>query len=147
MTSELASPPVTSAEVESFVEKYWRVFAEKRIREHESSFTLGSSIFSSSSRRIELGRLVLIRRQREYMNDSTTVTVRVKNLQVETLGRDAAVAAYNIQFDAVKRMVKDAGGARQGEKHLPNARVTHVIVRDQEGNLKILHEHISRPLE
>jgi ketosteroid isomerase-like protein len=147
MPSELTGRPLTRAEVEAFVHKYWSIFAAKQVRAHDSSFTAESFIFSSSSKRVEPGRLVLLRRQREYMSDSTKVTVQVSNIQIETLGPDAAVAAYNIQFDAEKRVVRDAAGTTQGEKHLSNARVTHVVVRDQEGNLKILHEHISRPTD
>jgi ketosteroid isomerase-like protein len=147
MPSESTTPPLTRAEVEAFVRKYWSIFAAKQVRAHDSSFASDSFIFSSSSKRVEPGRLVLLRRQREYMSDSTKVTVQVSNIQIETVAPDVAVAAYNIQFDAERRIIKDAAGKTQGEKHLPNARVTHVVVRDQEGNLKILHEHISRPTD
>jgi len=146
-TSESTDRPLSRQEVESFIYKYWNIFASKQVRAHEASFAPESFIFSSSSKRIEPGRLVLLRRQREYMNDATKLTVQVANLQIEVPGANVAVAAYNIQFDAEKRLVKDAGGQKQGEKHLPNARVTHVIVRDQQGNLKIFHEHISHPTE
>jgi ketosteroid isomerase-like protein len=81
------------------------------------------------------------------MNDATKLMVQVTNLQIEVPAPNVAVAAYNIQFDAEKRLVKDAGGQKQAEKHLPNARVTHVIIRDQQGDLKIFHEHISHPTE
>jgi hypothetical protein len=146
-TSESTDRPLTRQEVESFVYKYWTIFSSKQVQAHEASFAPESFIFSSSSKRIEPGRLVLLRRQREYMNDATRLTVHVSNLQIEVPSTKIAVAAYNIQFDAEKRLVKDASGQKQGEKHLPNARVTHVIVRDHQGNLKILHEHISHPTE
>src|SRR5882672_69051 len=110
MATRLTTDPATRAEVESFVRKYWDIFAAKQVRAHESSFTSDSFIFSSSSKRIEPGRLVLMRRQREYMNDSTKFTILVSNIQVETMGPDVAVAAYNIQFEAEKRVVKDAAG-------------------------------------
>src|SRR5882672_8570036 len=110
MATRLTTDPGTRTEVESFVRKYWDIFAAKQVRAHESSFTSDSFIFSSSSKRIEPGRLVLIRRQREYMNDATKLTIHVSNMQVETMGTDVAVAAYNIQFDAEKRVVKDAAG-------------------------------------
>lgn len=145
--SESTDRPLSRQEVESFIYKYWSIFAAKDVRAHEASFAPESFIFSSSSKRIEPGRLVLLRRQREYMNNATRLTVQVTNLQTELPSPNIAIAAYNIQFDAEKRLLKDASGQKQGEKHLPNARVTHVIIRDHQGNLKIFHEHISHPTE
>src|SRR5258708_28493698 len=147
MTPESTDRPLSRPEVEAFVYKYWSIFASKEVRAHEASFSPESFIFSSSSKRIEPGRLVLLRRQREYMNDTTRLTVHVTNLQIELPSPEVAVAAYNIQFDAEKRVVSDSSGRKIAEKHLPNARVTHVIVCDEHGDLKILHEHISRPTE
>jgi hypothetical protein len=147
MPPESTERPLSKQEVESFVYSYWSIFSSKQVRAHEASFASESFIFSSASKRIEPGRLVLLRRQREYMNDATKLTVQVTNLQIEVPGPNIAVAAYNIQFDAENRLVKDASGQKAGEKHLPNARVTHVIIRDHQGSLKILHEHISHPTE
>src|SRR5258708_25017873 len=113
----MAADPTTSiltrAEVESFLNKYWNNLAAKRLRAHEDCFALNSFIFSSSSKRVEPGRLMLLRRQREYMNDSTRITVQLSNLEVEFIGPYAAVAAYNLHFDAEKR---DAPDADAGEK-------------------------------
>jgi len=145
MTANPTTSVLTRAEVESFLHKHWNNFASKRLRAHEDSFAPNSFIFSSSSKRVEPGRLMLLRRQREYMNDSTRITVQLSNLEVEFVGPDAAVAAYNLQFDAEKRLVTDAAGQKAAEEHLLHGRVTHVLVRDTDGNLKILHEHISRP--
>jgi hypothetical protein len=136
---------LTRAEVESFLHKYWDNLAAKRLRAHEDCFASNSFIFSSSSKRVEPGRVMLLRRQREYMNESTRITAQVSNLEVEFIGSDGAVAAYNLQFDAEKRIVTDAAGQKSAEEHLLQGRVTHVLVRDPDGNLKILHEHISRP--
>jgi hypothetical protein len=145
MTPDPTTSILTRPEVESFLHKHWDNFASKRLRAHEDSFAPNSFMFGSSSKRVEPGRLVLLRRQREYMNESTRITAQLSNLEVEFVGTDAAVAAYNLQFDAEKRIVADAAGQKTSEEHLLNGRVTHVIVRDENGNLKILHEHISRP--
>ncbi len=146
MTPDPTASILTRAEVEAFLNKHWNNFASKRLRAHEDSFAPNSFIFSSSSKRVEPGRLMLLRRQREYMNDSTRITVQLSNLEVEFMGPDAAVAAYNLQFDAEKRVVADAAaGQKTSEEHLLHGRVTHVIIRDADGSLKILHEHISRP--
>jgi spore coat polysaccharide biosynthesis predicted glycosyltransferase SpsG len=46
MTSESTSRPLNKQEVESFVYKYWSIFASKQVRAHEASFAPESFIFS-----------------------------------------------------------------------------------------------------
>src|SRR5260370_21347476 len=126
MAADPTTGILTRAEVESFLNKYWNNLAAKRLRAHEDCFALNSFIFSSSSKRVEPGRLMLLRRQREYMNDSTRITVQMSNLEVEFIGPDGAVAAYNLHFDAERRVVADAAaGQKTSEEHLLHGRVTH----------------------
>ena len=65
MPPDPTSSALTRAEVESFLTRHWNNFASKRLRAHEDSFAPNSFIFSSSSKRVEPGRLMLLRRQRE----------------------------------------------------------------------------------
>jgi len=50
---------------------------------------------------------------------------------------------YTMQFEAEKEL--SPGVARTGisQEQLKDARVTHVFVRQNDGRLKIVHEHIS----
>ncbi|MBZ5521937.1 MAG: hypothetical protein LAP21_06820 [Acidobacteriia bacterium] len=52
-----------------------------------------------------------------------------------------------MQFDAEQKEVAAAGSNRTAEEHLSNARVTQVFARHPDGNLRIVHEHISLPDE
>jgi hypothetical protein len=115
MTSDPATRALTRAEVESFLHQYWNNLASKKVQAHEDSFAPNSFIFGSSSKRVEPARLALLRRQREYMNESTRITAQMTNLQMEFIGTDAAVAAYNLQFEVDKRIVTDAGGQKTAE--------------------------------
>src|SRR5258708_12432208 len=102
----MAADPTTSiltrAEVESFLNKYWNNLAAKRLRAHEDCFALNSFIFSSSSKRFEPGRLMLLRRQREYMHDSTRITVQRNNPKAAFIGPPLSVASHHLSSTPAK---------------------------------------------
>jgi ketosteroid isomerase-like protein len=86
---------------------------------------------------------VLVRRRREYMAGSGKMKVDVGHIDVEIMGANAAVAAYTMQLYAEKELAPAVARSRVSEEHLKDARVTHVFVRQNDGRLKIVHEHIS----
>jgi ketosteroid isomerase-like protein len=144
---EIPIRPIAKMDVEIAIRNYWIVLMSKQAEMQQDCFTENAFIFASSSRRIEPGRLVQLRRQREYMTDSAKVNVNVGHIEVEILSQDSAVAAYTMQFDAQQKEIVAAGSSRTAEEHFPNARVTQVFVRHSDGNLRIAHEHISVPDE
>lgn len=87
--------------------------------------------------------MVLVRRRREYMAGSGKMKVDVGHIDVEMIGTNAAVAAYTMQLYAEKELAPAVARSRFSEEHLKDARVTHVFVRQNDGRLKIVHEHIS----
>jgi len=137
--------PLTKTEVESAVRTYWSISASKQADRQQDCYAENAVIFTSSSRRAEPGRLVLVRRRREYMMGSGKMRVDVGHIEVEVIGSNAAVAVYTMQFQAQK--IQSLGIFRTGgsEEHLKDARVTHIFVRQNDGSLKIMHEHISIP--
>jgi ketosteroid isomerase-like protein len=58
------------------------------------------------------------------------------------LGETSGVASYTFQFHATK--VAPAGG-RATEEHIAQGRATQVFSLDQDGVLRIVHEHFSLP--
>jgi hypothetical protein len=144
---EVPIRPIAKMDVEIAIRNYWIVFMAKQAEQQQDCFAESAFIFASTSRRIEPGRLVLLRRQREYMSAGATVNVSVGHIEVELLGENTAVAAYTMQFDAEQKEVVSAGSARTAEEHLPNARVTQVFLRHPDGILRIVHEHVSIPDE
>ena len=138
---------IARAEVEAAVHHYWGVFASKAREELRKLYAENASVFGSSSKRLEPVRLTWIRRDREYMASPARMTVRLGNIDVEPVGADAALAAYNMTFEAQEKRIVSAMAGRTGHEHLANARVTHLFIRDCDGSLRILHEHISAPVD
>jgi ketosteroid isomerase-like protein len=133
---------LTAKEVEEAVQKYWSISAAKDAEEQQASYAGHALVFTSSSKRVEPARLVSMQRQREYLAKSTKLRIQVAGVQVILLGTDAAVAAYTLEFHA--EQIPLAGTiTKRPQEHLSNARVTHVFERNENGELKIAHEHIS----
>jgi len=136
--------PVTQQEVEAAVRQYWNVSAAKDTERQRNSYCDDAFIFTSSSKRLEVARLVSMRRGREYLASSTKLRVEVGSMEVSLLGPDAALSAYTLQFHA-EQLPTQGTVAKSPEEHLQNARVTQVFLRSPEGALRIVHEHISVP--
>jgi ketosteroid isomerase-like protein len=136
---------LTKADVESAVRGYWRALSAKEAVQQQNFYNDHASIFATDSNRLERARIVLLRRQREYLSAATKTAVHVGEIEVELLGPHHAVAAYTIQLDAkhVARLL--SSGNSTAEEHLENARVTHIFQRQNDGALRIVHEHISVP--
>lgn len=148
MNATLLQPavlPLTKTEVESAVRSYWTISSSKQADRQQDCYAESAIIFTSSSRRAEPGRLVLVRRRREYMMGSGKMRVDVGHIDVEVIGTNAAVAVYTMQFEAQKTLAPGVAHMNASEEHLKDARVTHVFVRQSDGHLKIVHEHISIP--
>ena len=147
MQPQEAQAPLTKAEIESAVHAYWRASTGKKAEEQAAFYAEDANIFATSSKRLEPVRLVLLRRQREYLAGATEMKVQLGTVDVEMLGSGHAVAVYTIQLDAQQVSKPSASGQKEKEEHLQHARVTHVFCRDSDGKVKIVHEHISAPLE
>jgi ketosteroid isomerase-like protein len=139
-----AHPLLTKAEIERAVNAYWNALSAKNAVEQQNFYDDQAGIFSTESKKLERARMVLLRRQREYLTAATKTQVQVGEIDVELIGSSHAVAAYTIQLDAqhVTRTSSDV----DSEEHLRNARVTHIFQRQTDGVLRIVHEHISVPI-
>jgi ketosteroid isomerase-like protein len=87
----------------------------------------------------------LLRRQREYLTAGTRTTVEIGAMEVGLIGPNHALAAYTIRLDAERITRASSSGQPVSEEHLENARVTHLFHRENDGALRIIHEHISVP--
>jgi ketosteroid isomerase-like protein len=136
---------LSQGEIESAVRRFWELFASKRTEQWQTFYADVALVFGTASRRPEPARLVVLRRQREYFAGATQMDIQVSRVEVELLGPDCAVAAYLLQLHAEQVSKQSAAGHVASEEHLENARVTHVFQRQEDGCLKIVHEHISAP--
>jgi ketosteroid isomerase-like protein len=131
--------------VETTIRRYWKITTSKEVIAQQNSYADNASVFATDSRRLEPARLVLLRRQREYLSTATRMIVEVGEIEVELLGTNHALAAYTIRLDAEQIARMSVSGQKISEEHLENARVTHVVHRQLDGVLRIVHEHISVP--
>jgi len=141
------SSGLSKTDIEKAVQDYWRTFtsADRREKDQEACYVETASVFASTSKRLEPARLVLIRRQREYLAPGTRVAVEIGAIEIEMLCPDSAVAAYVMRLDAEQIATYTATGQKVSEEHLEHARVTHVFRRHEDGRVRIVHEHISVP--
>jgi len=136
---------LTRVEVESAVRAYWKALSAKDAVQQQNFYDDHAGIFGTDSNKLERARLVLLRRQREYLSAATKTTVQVGEIDVELIGSVHALAAYTIRLDAKHVTKTSPTGSPVSEEHLENARVTHVFERQSDGALRIVHEHISVP--
>lgn len=131
---------VTADDVQAEVRRFWSIFAGKSPEGLKGFYAGESSVFGSSSTRAEPGSLAAARRQREYFTPQTTMKVHLGPIEVVMLGDEAAVASYTFQFHATK--VANLLG-KGHEEDIQQGRATQVFIRDVEGKLRIVHEHLS----
>ena len=138
-------PLLTKAEIEAAVRAYWKALSAKDAVQQQNFYDDHAAIFATDSNKLERARTVLLRRQREYLSAAARTTVQIGEIDVELISATHAVAAYTIRLDAKDLTRTSLAGSRLAEEHLENARVTHLFQRQNDGMLRIIHEHISVP--
>lgn len=126
--------------VRAEVARFWAAFSAKSAEVVESFYLPEAVVFASTTTRTEPGRLAATRRKREYFHSAALIRVQVGMVDVLPIGDDAAVACYTFKFHA--EHVAGALG-KNVEENIEHGRVTQVFVRQEDGRLCILHEHIS----
>jgi len=133
---------LTPETIRAEVARFWNAFTSKSAEILEDLYAHESTCFGPSSNRPEPGRLAATRRQREYFAPAAMLRSQVGHVDVIMLGETSGVASYTFQFHATK--VTPAGG-RAKEEHIAQGRATQVFSLDQDGVLRIVHEHFSLP--
>ncbi len=131
---------INPEQVRAEVTRYWAAYSSKTPEPLEDCYSPEATVFSSTAHRAEPGRLAATRRKREYFHSQTKVRVQLGYIEVQVIGEQAAVASYTFEFHA-----SNVAGAlgRATEEDIAHGRATQVFVRDPDGRLRILHEHLS----
>jgi ketosteroid isomerase-like protein len=130
----------SAEQVRAEVSRYWGAFSAKSADVVDSFYLPEAIVFASTTTRAEPGRLAATRRKREYFYSDAHVRVQLGSIDVLPISEDAAVACYTFKFHASR--VAGALG-KEVEENIEHGRVTQVFVRQNDGRLCILHEHIS----
>ncbi len=126
-------------EVKQEIQRFWKAFSEKQAL--EQFYTLDARVFGSMATRVELGRLAAIRREREYFHPETVIDVRITSPIDVWIHGEVAVATYSYEFHTRRARI---GLGKTADEDINNGRVTHVLVREEDGALRIFHEHVSQ---
>ncbi|HXO04684.1 MAG TPA: nuclear transport factor 2 family protein [Candidatus Sulfotelmatobacter sp.] len=130
----------TSAdEVRALVEKFWDYFVRKSKSEFDKMYSPAATVFAADARRGEPARLMLVRRARELFGPASAVGAKLDAIDVQILRDDLAVASYAFHFNVTRSLPN----GKRVSVDVPFGRATQVFQRDTNGNLRIIHEHMS----
>jgi ketosteroid isomerase-like protein len=133
---------ITPEEVKAEVNRFWNIFVSKTPELLEEFYAPDATVFGSTAVRAEPGRLAVTRRRREYFEAQTSVRVNIGEIDVHFIGDSSAVATYSFRFNASR---VSTGNGKTTDEHLEHGRATQIFVLDNDGKLRILHEHLSSP--
>jgi ketosteroid isomerase-like protein len=130
----------TSAdEVRAVVQKFWDYFVRKSKSEFDKMYSPAATVFAADARRGEPARLMLVRRARELFGPASAVGAKLDAIDVQILRDDLAVASYAFHFNVTRSLPN----GKRVSVDVPFGRATQVFQRDANGNLRIIHEHMS----
>jgi hypothetical protein len=138
----MTSGSISASEVQAAVQYYWHVLMEKIEGEMGQLYTYDSTVFNPFSARAESGPVSAARKEREYFMPQTSFRAEITGpIQVQLLADNIAVASYPFCWYAnnMEEKVFD----RRFDKAVRDGRATQVFVLSAEGNLRVVHEHLS----
>src|SRR5580700_1223238 len=130
---------ISSDDVRAEVKKFWDFLSRKLKSQFAEMYLSSATVFAADARRMELARLMLVRRERELLGPASSVAAKLGPIDVQFLGADLAVASYPVHL-SITRVLP---GGRIYQSEVPSGRVTQVFQRSLEGIPRILHEHMS----
>jgi hypothetical protein len=130
---------ILSDDVRAEVKKFWDLLSRKRKSEFAEMYLSSATVFAADARRMELARLMLVRRERELLGPASFVATKLGSIDVQPLGAELAIASYPFHLSITRTL---ATGKRY-QSEVPSGRATQAFQRDEKGVLRIIHEHMS----
>lgn len=130
---------IPADEVRTVIGNAWDALRRKSKEQLEACYFPTASVLVADARRSELARLMIARRDREFFGPSTSIHADLSSIDVQMAGSQAAFACYTFKFELVRQLPN----GKCHEQTVPFLRATAVVRRDENGALKILHEHQS----
>jgi ketosteroid isomerase-like protein len=138
-----AQPPIAAEispeQVRAEVRRFWKVYCSKSKDEFAELYFPEATVLEIDARRVEPALLMVARRARELFSPQASLNAKLGSIDVQVLEPGVAVASYGLHF----HLVRVAANNKRFESDMPVTRVTHVFQRDQNGALRIIHEHMS----
>lgn len=130
---------ITSDQIRWRVSEFWDAFTHQAKSRFQEMYSPTANCFGADGRRNERARLMWVRREREFFGPKSSVGAKVGVVTVQLLTPSLAVASYPFHFSLIRIL---ANGSRV-QLEVPFGRVTQVFQREANGNLVIIHEHMS----
>lgn len=131
---------LTKDEVHQAVGDFWKAFGNDSPQSMGDFYAPDATLFGVEGPRLELARLALLRRQREYFERHARLSVEPGPVEVHLLNDITALAVYTFTFHASN--VIAATGKTQ-ERHIANGRASQIFQLSPDGRPLIIHEHLS----
>jgi ketosteroid isomerase-like protein len=130
---------ISPEEVRAEVSRFWNVFSTKSKDEFEKMYFPSATVFSSTAQHTEPGRLMVARRERQFFGPAMSLRAEIGSISVQLVGTNVAIATYIYRF----RSTEIERDGTQVNRETPFSRATQIFQRDEDGVLRIIHEHIS----
>ena len=130
---------ISTEQVRTIIHRYWNALARKSREELAAFYAPDAIVFMADTRRNEPARLMIERRNREFFDSQSSAGAEVVgDIDVQIPCPDVAIATYGYHFHAIR--------SRAGTRlhiDMPMARATQIFRLETDGELRIVHEHLS----
>ncbi|HWZ43373.1 MAG TPA: DUF4440 domain-containing protein [Candidatus Saccharimonadales bacterium] len=128
---------ISADKVKDRVEEFWQIMSGKSRARMEELYSASALVISGRGRSPEPAALAITRRKRSEVAASED-RAELDVVEVLVVG-DVAIASYVYQFHRSRK--DDLGGVVQ--RHTRHGRATQIFQLDEQGVLRIVHEHLS----
>jgi hypothetical protein len=139
VASSVPAVTISPDEVRARVQNFWRVFSSKAKNEFSEQYLPSATVFTANTPRSEPARLMVERRARELFGPTSSVAAKLGTIAVQILGPTLAIASYPLEYS----VTRERPNGRRYRLNVAFARATQIFVRDKDGVLRIIHEHMS----
>ncbi len=130
---------ISPEQVRRAVQEFWDAFTHQAKNRFQDMYSPTAVCFAADGRRAEAGRLMWVRREREFFGPRSSVGARLGPVSVQVLGPSLAAASYAFHFSIIRILP----GGNRVEVEVPFGRATQVFERGDTGRMLIIHEHLS----
>lgn len=129
---------ISAEDVSTQVQRFWNAYCTGAKHNLEKMYFPAAIVFGTFARRSESVQLTLARRLRKSSSSKSSMSAVLGPIDVQVMG-DVAIASYPYHFHLLKT---NSDGSRL-DLDQPYSRGTQIFQLDEDGALRILHEHFS----
>lgn len=129
---------ISAEKVRAEVKRFWLILSGKSHDKLESLYSADAIVFTGKAKRPESALLAIARRSRRAPVEGSNTSAELGAVELQISG-DVAIASYTYQYQE-ERMAEN--GARS-QRNTLYGRATQVFQANSNGDIKIVHEHLS----